>query len=89
MHHAEIMRSVIGVRPQTCPWRVFDHPLVADVLAVRSARKSRALPSTADIPVRVLAGVIEYDRALNAARCDKMDRERRKREAERKKHESR
>lgn len=47
------------------------------------------MPSTADIPARVLAGVIEYDRALNAARCDKMDRERRKREAERKKHEGR
>lgn len=82
---AFVIEKTCGAVPQTCPWWAFNHPLVSDVMTVRKQMRAKALPHVRDIPVRVLDAMAFFDDALKAARADRMERERVKREAERKK----
>lgn len=81
--YQNIIEKVCGARPVTCPWNVFKNPIVRDVMAYRAAVKARTLASKRSVPRRVLAAATFYESALNAARFDRMERERKKRERDR------
>lgn len=55
-------------------------------MALRSAIKARALPSKRSVPRRLLQALTFYEGAVRAARADKMERDRKRREDERNKN---
>lgn len=81
-----MIEKVCGARPRTCPWNVFKQPIVRETMALRSAIKARALPSKRSVPRRLLQALTFYEGAVRAARADKMERDRKRREDERNKN---
>lgn len=84
--NAETIEKVCGARPATCPWNVFKQPIVRDVTDLRAAVKARAVPTKRYLPRRLLRALTFYERALNAAQVDRIERDRARREAERHRH---
>ena len=75
-----------GERPDTCPWRAFQEPLVADVLRAYGLFESgqMALWLGADPPAVLVEAVVFYHASVNRVRADRDERERKKRDLKRK-----
>ena len=75
-----------GERPDTCPWRSFQEPLVSDVLRAYGLFESgqMAIWLGADPPNVVVEAVVFYHATVNRVRADRDERERKQREMRRK-----
>lgn len=73
------MRAVCGTAPQACPWAAFREPRVQEVMrAYRWSEKGQAREAWGDHPAAWLKrGVEVFGAALEAARADVLDTERR------------
>lgn len=76
------MEHVTGLRPVTCPWRVFWDPLVKEVLEIATlAEKGMGGSGLGNDPPGILLdGMHIYLRSLNATRHHDMERDRKNRE---------
>ena len=77
-----VMDKVVGSKPVTCPWRTYNDPLLIDVMQLRAKAKAKALTTRRDIPQRTLDALAAFESANNACRYEKMERDRKAREAE-------
>jgi len=82
--YARQIEDACGAMPPTCPWRVFDHPIMSDVLRVQPLMESgQAHLLLGDDPPNVIVeALIEYESAGNMVRHKQWKAEQRKREAE-------
>ncbi|MBK8173191.1 MAG: hypothetical protein IPK60_23050 [Sandaracinaceae bacterium] len=76
---------VTKARPQTCPWRAYEQPIVADVLSIRAKQRAKTLTAKTDLPQRTLDAVTAFETALSACRHEIAERDRKQREAEERK----
>jgi hypothetical protein len=68
--HLGAIESLIGIRPQTCPWRALYHPLVIEVVDLCMLGGERGLAATragADPPAILLDAVVVYETARSKA----------------------
>ena len=77
-HGLAVVRSVCGTAPRTCPWAAFREPRVQEVMrAYRWAEKGQAREAWGDSPPAWLKrGVEVFGSALEAAKADVLDTER-------------
>lgn len=79
------VESVVGMRPETCPWRALRHPLVieaADVCAL--AEKSLGMARLgADPPAILLDAIAEFEMARSTALAHNLEQKRKEDEAKR------
>lgn len=78
------IEALTGYRPDTCPWRVFYDPLVAEVIRVASlAEKGLGLAALGSSPLGIVIEALPvYFRSYNATRSHDLDLERKQREAQ-------
>lgn len=73
-----------GTRPDGCPWRAYEDPFVAHVLAAYRWFKNGELDTRwPDPPEALLRGLEAYDAALNSVQAHDLREERKRREKER------
>lgn len=75
------IRTVCGGEPPECPWRAWSDPEVAQVIDAWSAWDKGQLAAVVgdDPPHWLVEGVLAFGRALDAARADVSEVERRAR----------
>lgn len=79
----EVVRSVCGSSPPECPWHAWSDPEVAAVVSAWAwfDKGQLAVPLGDDPPHWLVEGVRAFGAALEAARSDVQEQERRAREA--------
>lgn len=79
------IESLVGVRPQTCPWRALYHPLVLEVRdVVALAAHGVGMARLGEDPPAILVDAISaYERARSAALAHNLERRRAEEERKR------
>jgi hypothetical protein len=83
--HLGAVESIVGVRPETCPWRALYHPLVIEVvdvcvLAERGLAMARV---DANAPAILLDAVVAYEAARTKAYAHHLEQRRKEDEVKR------